>query len=357
MPRENNEETNTRFFSLADQEGSENEPFDLEEEAYAELEAARYATFEEALEAIDGDTLEVTALTGFSDISRNEVRRLTAIWRELPAESRVAIADHVLALGQEDLFLDFMRFFRLLLDDDSPAVRQIAATGLAPYDDETLIEPLTKHASSDPDEDVRIAAVESLGTFATLGEFGMLEPKTMKKLRRVLLGAVRDVHASSRLRAAALAGAAVHSEDDDIQGAVGAFFTSGDSDLRLGAIQAMGRSVAPSWLPLLETTLRSSDPDERQAAAKSLGAYDDQSVVPMLTMLAREDQEMPVRLEAIQALGTVGGRNALQSLQTLRDHVSDDEIEAVDASIAEAEDLIALEEAGPEEGFDFAEDE
>lgn len=357
MSRENSEETNTRFFSLADQHGSENEPVDLEEDAYAELEAARYATFDEALEAIGGDTLEVTALTGLSDISRNEVRRLAGIWRELPAESRVAIADHVLVLGQEDLFLDFMRFFRLLLDDDSAAVRQTAATGLAPYDDETLIEPLTKHATSDPDEDVRIAAVESLGTFATLGEFGMLEPRTMKKLRNVLLGAVREANASARLRAAALAGAAVHSEDDEIQEAIGAFFTSGDSDLRLGAIQAMGRSVAPVWLPLLETTLRSSDPDERQAAAKSLGTYDDQSVVPMLTMLAREDQEMPVRLEAIQALGTVGGRNALQSLQTLRDHVSDDEIEAVDAATAEAEDLIALEEAGPEDVFDFDEDE
>jgi hypothetical protein len=357
MPQDRNDGTGTPFFSLADQDGSGNEPFDLEEEAFAELEEAQYASFDEALEAICGESLEVTSLTGFSDITRNEVRRLTLVWDELPVESRVTIADHVHALGQEDLFLDFMRFFRLLLDDDSAAVRQIAATGLAPYDDESLIEPLTKHATADADDDVRVAAMESLGTFVMLGEFGMLEPRTMKNLRQVLLRSVGDVRAPVRLRAAALAGIAVNSEDNQIQEAIEAFYTSGDSDLRMGAIQAMGRSANPLWIPLLESTLRSSDPDERQASAKSLGTYDDPAVVPMLTMLAREDQEMPVRLEAIQALGTVGGRNALHSLQTLREHVSDDEIEAVDAAIAEAEDLIALEEAGPEDIFEFEEDQ
>lgn len=357
MPRDRNQGSDETFFALHDQGGSGNEPFDLEEEAFAELEEAQYASFEEAVEAIGGESLEVTALTGLSDISRNEARRLAGIWRELPVESRVTIADHVLVLGQEDLFLDFMRFFRLLLDDDSAAVRQIAATGLAPYDDETLIEPLTRHATSDPDDDVRVAAMESLGTFVTLGEFGMLEPRTMKNLRQVLLRAVRDVTAPARLRAAALTGAAVFSEDREIQEAIEGFYTSGDSDLRMGAVQAMGRSASPLWLPMIEASLRSPDPDERQAAAKSLGTHEDQSVVPMLTMLVREDQEVPVRLEAIQALGTVGGRNALHSLQTLREHVSDDEIEAVDAAIAEAEDLIALEEAGPEDAFDFDEEE
>ena len=357
MPQDRNDGIGMPFFSLADQDGSVNEPFDLEEEAFAELEEAQYASFEEALEAIRGESLEVTSLTGFSDITRNEARRLASVWRELPAESRVTIADHVHALGQEDLFLDFMRFFRLLLDDDSAAVRQIAAAGLAPYDDESLIEPLTRHATVDADDDVRVAAMESLGTFVTLGEFGMLEPRTMKNLRQVLLKSVVDVRAPVRLRAAALAGIAVNSEDSQIQEAIEAFYASGDTDLRMGAIQAMGRSANPLWIPLLESTLRSSDPDERQASAKSLGTYDDPAVVPMLTMLAREDQEMPVRLEAIQALGTVGGRNALHSLQTLREHVSDDEIEAVDAAIAEAEDLIALEEAGPEDVFEFEEDE
>jgi hypothetical protein len=357
MPQDHNDGSGTPFFSLVDQDGSDNEPFDLQEEAFAELEEAQYASFDEALEAIRGESLEVTSLTGFSDISRNEVRRLAGIWHELPVESRVTIADHVHTLGQEDLFLDFMRFFRLLLDDDSAAVRQIVATGLAPYDDESLIEPLTKHATADVDDDVRVAAMESLGTFVTLGEFGMLEPKTMKNLRQVLLRSVEDAKAPVRLRAAALAGIAVNSDDNRIQEVIEAFYTSGDSDLRMGAIQAMGRSANPLWIPLLETTLRSADPDERQASARSLGTYDDPAVVPMLTMLAREDQEMPVRLEAIQALGTVGGRNALHSLQTLREHVSDDEIEAVDAAIAEAEDLMALEEAGPEDEYGLEEDE
>lgn len=331
-------------------------PLDGEGDTFAALEDARYATFDQAIEAVEGGWLEPSILTGFSDLSRNDVRRLRNVWRALPDESRVTIAEHALAMGEQDLLLDFMRFFGVLLDDDLAAVRQVAATGLAPYDDEALIGPLTKRATIDPDEDVRVAAMASLGTFMTLGEFGMLDNRTINSLRNVLLTAVRDTSASTRLRAAALAGASVDSEDREIKEAIGEFFASGDAELRIGAIHAMGRSVDGHWLPLLETTLRSSDPDERQVAARSLGSYEDRSVVPMLTMVAREDREMPVRLEAIQALGTVGGRHALQSLQTLREHVSDDEVELVDAAIAEAEDLVALEQGPPDDVFDFDDD-
>lgn len=348
MSQDPDEESDMRIFVPEDLDGSEDEPLDLQVDA----DEVRYASFEEALASIEGDSIELTALTGFSDITRRQVKQLSASWKKLAPESRAMIADHAYAMAEEDLLLDFMRFFRFLLDDESGAVRQVAARGLAPYDDEDLIDPLIRLATSDPVDDVRDGALEALSSFAAMGEFGMLDDKTMRRIRDVLFATVMDGKAPRKLRATALTGAAVHSSDDEIQHAIAAFFTAGDSELRLGAIQAMGRSVGPHWLPILETTLRSTDPDEREAAARALGAYEDPAVVPLLTMVAREDLEMSVRVEAIQALGTIGGRNALRELQTLREHVSDDEIDTVDAAIAEAEQVIALEEGEPDDDMD-----
>jgi HEAT repeats len=327
---------------------------DLEELAFAELEEVQYASFEEALEAIQEDSLEPIVLTGFSDITRKQVHELRKVWTKIEDEdTRRVIADHVSVLGLDDIRLDFMRFFRVLLDDPSAAVRQIAASGLEPYDDPALIDPLIQVAQKDPNQDVRLAAIETLGSFAMLAEFEMLDRKDQASLRKALLGLATDAALEGKLRAAALVSASADSMTPNIQAAIGELYASGEPDLRLGALRAMGRANAPEWVGILESTLRSTDPDERQAAVQSLAQYGDESVVPMLTQIAREDLEMPVRLEAIAGLGVQGGRAALHSLNTLREYVSDDEIEAVDAAIAEVEEFIAIEEGAGDEAFLF----
>ncbi len=334
-----------RIFSLEDENGLEDEPLDLDEE-----EVADQPSFEEALEAIQGDTLEPAALQGFSDISRNEARQLAQVWSTLPEETRVTVADHVNALGAEDILLDFMRFFRVLLDDTSVTVRASAVEGLSNHEDESLIGPLSDLATSDPDEDVRLAAIEALGTFTTMAEFDIIEPKVVRPVFRQLMKIAGDARQPERLRSAALVTAAIRG-DDQVNKAISAFHASGDSDLRVGALQAMGRSGADRWLPMLEAALRSSDADEREAAAGALGNFDDPAV-PMLTMLVREDREAAVRLEAIQSLGIIGGRKALDSLRELSKNVSDDEAEAVADAMVQAEALVGLEESDEDDEFE-----
>ena len=356
MPRhpEPQDEINTAMYRIDGEGDLPDEPADIEESAYLELEETQYASFEEALEAIQEDSLEPNVLTGFSDITRKQVHDLRRVWDGIAEEeARRIIADHVIALGIDDVRLDFMRFFRVLLDDPSAAVRQIAADGLEPYDDPSLIDPLVALAKADPSEDVRLAAIETLGSFSMLAEFEMLDRKDQLTLRKTLMGLATDSTADPRLRAAALVSASADSETPKIRETIAEHFGSGDPDLRLGAVKAMGRAYAPEWLGILESMLRSVDPDERQAAVLSLSQYGDESVVPMLTQIAREDLEMPVRLEAIAALGTQGGRAALHSLNTLREYVSDDEIEAVEMAIAEVEEFIAIEEGALDEAFVF----
>lgn len=335
-------------------DGEDEFPFDAdpEEAAYAELEEESYASFGEAMDAIQEDSLEPAVLTGFTDISRKQVHELRRVWSTLSdADARRTIAEHVAALGMADVRLDFMRFFRALLDDPSAAVRQVAAASLEPYDDPALIDPLIAMAQGDEDQDVRQAAIEALGSFTTMADFDMLEPKDQQRLRKALMELVNDASLSPRLRAAALVSVSADSETPKVRETIATAFESGDPDLRLGAVKAMGRANAPQWIILLEGMLRSADVDERQAAVQSLSQYGDESVVPMLTQVAREDLEMPVRLEAIAGLGEIGSRAALHNLNTLREYVSDDELEAVDLAIAEVEEFLAIDEGVADEFF------
>lgn len=343
MSQDHNDDDEMRIFSIEDQEDSDTEPLDLEEDAFEVFQAEMLPEFEEALEAIGAPSLEPRMLQGFSDMGRNDVRRLKPVWNQLPEEARITIAELVLAMGQTDILLEYQRFFQLMLDDEAAAVREAGARGLSMYEDEEFIQPLVRLMQSDPATAVRISAADALATFTTLGEFMELPERTSNRLGKDLMRIVRDTNAPEAVRAAALGAAAVRSQDVEIQDTIGAFYESGSEELRIGAIQAMGRSGNSRWLPLLDVAIRDHDPEIRQLAARAMGPFESE-VVPLLTMVVREDQESSVRLEAIQALGTVGGRKAIESLTTLRDYVSDDEIEAVDTAIDEAQAWVGLEE-------------
>jgi HEAT repeat protein len=349
MPQRPEDQINTRIFLPEEElEGAEADveiEIDLDAEASGSSpQAAAHASFDDALEAIEQGSIELGTLTGLSDLSREQVQQLADIWNELPAEARAPIAEHAFVLGDDDLMLDFMRFFEFAVNDESIAVRQYAARGLAAYDDPDLVPALIRLATTDVSDDVRVAAIESLGSFADMEEFGMLDEETGAEVRRTLAGILSDDAAPGRLRASALEAVAVISGHRAILDAIQGFFDSGDAELRIGSIRAMARSVNPRWQPLLEATLRSADPDERQEAVSALGAYEDEALVPLLTRVAREDREISVRLEAIQTLGLIGGRTALRELETLRGHASDDEIEAIDEAIMDAAQNIDQDE-------------
>jgi hypothetical protein len=346
MPQrpEDDDAINARFF-LPEKELDADE-VDIAVDLDAEIAAAGEdrATFEEALAAIEEGSIELQTLSGLSDLSRSQVEQLADTWRELPADARETIAEHAFVLGEDDLLLDFMRFFRFTLGDEASAVRQYAARGLAAYDDPELIEPLLMAATTDVSDDVRLAAVEALGSFMDMVEFQVLEAVVGERLRGALMAMVDDASLPLSLRAGALESVAVLSRDEASLGAIQRFHDGDDAEMRLGSLRAMGRSANPRWQPILEADIRGIEPDQRQEAIRALGAYDDEALVPLLTLVAREDREMMVRLEAVQSLGIIGGANAVRELRTLREYASEDEIEAIDDAIAEASQDLDLDD-------------
>lgn len=359
MPRDRNNShddnlENMRIFSIEGAGESEEEPADLEEDAWDLFAASTGPGFEAALDAIQEDSVDPAMLIGFSGMDRNQARQLKKTWSSLPDEARRTIADHILSLGMEDLLRDYQRFYRIMIDDSLPDVRESGAHGLAMDEDENLIDPLLRLLTRDPDVRVRVAAAQAMATYTTLGEFMELPDATVRKMRHALMTIVNDEALPSDLRASALASVAVQAGEKDVERAIERFSTSDDQEMRLGAFQAMGRAGSKLWVKSLDVASRSTDPDIRRHVARALGAFEEE-VVPILTMLVREDTEPEVRVDAIEALGRVGGKRALEALEKLRPFVSDDERDFVDDAIEEAREWAALEdlEAAYEDDPDF----
>lgn len=302
------------------------------------------ASFEEALATIeDAETLDVSVLSGLADLDRRQVKAFAEVWSALPQESRVTIAQQLEILADANVLLDFSRVFRRLLGDETSAVRQFAAAGLANYDHLDFLDDLLAAAADDPSVDVRVEAVNALESFTTAIDMDLLPPQDVRHVRQVLNAILDDGKAAPDIRAAALSTAAADPDMPGIDDRARQYLASGDADLRIGAIRAIGRTGESGWMSTLESALRGSDADERQAAAWALGAMQNPAAVPWLTMAAREDGEHPVRMEAIVALGSIGGRQAANALSTLREHASDDDLDTIDEALMESTEMADLE--------------
>lgn len=324
----NGEDPNVDWYNMVDEEPLDD---DVDIDNY-EMDTPQ-VTFEESLEAIQGEALAPQDLLGFSNITRKQIHQLRAVWNTISEEKRVTIAEVALMVAREHVFADFGRFFATILEDSAVDVRLNAATGAALSEVPELIRALTEAAENDENEDVREAALDSLAPHIVGLDAGLINDR--KDLERLMLLKKWSVDESwpVALRAAALHAYSHNNMDDDVDTLIESFVDSGDDTLQLGAMRAMAVYGAGRFTRFLERQLQSSDVDSREAAAAAMGMSDDEAVVPMLTMVGRTDTEPAVREAAYLALANVGSDTALRSLTQLRENASDDDIEIIDGAI------------------------
>lgn len=339
MPQaSNDDQPNVDMFNMVDEEPLDE---DLDIESY-ELDYPE-VPFEAALDAIQADALAPQDLLGFSDMTRKQVHQLRAVWRELPEEHRVTIAEVALMVARENSFSEFGRFFFTLLDDEAVDVRLNAASGAGLSEVPELIKRLTELAEGDESIDVREAAMEAMTPHVVAYDLGLVtDRKDLDRLVKLKEWA-EDESLPSELRAASLHAYSHNMTDDDIDGIIESFVLADDDVLQLGAMRAMSVYGAGRFTRFLERQLQSQDVDAREAATVAMGQSSDSGVVPMLTMVARTDKESIVREAAYLALANVATEPAMESLIELRKHASDDEVDIIDGAIQYIADLNELE--------------
>jgi HEAT repeat protein len=179
-----------------------------------------------------------------------------------------------------------------MLERDTPAVRAAAATALARVDAAVAVPALSR-ALHDPDAWVRYFALRSLGAIGEASAFrGVLECLEHDRAGQVRLAAIE---ALGRL------------DQADTLGALAPLTDATDQDVARAAIRAIGHSSAPEAGTLLESLLRADQPWRRLEAVIALATWGGTHAVPALQWAAAADRAADVAAAAIDALTRLAG--------------------------------------------------
>jgi HEAT repeat protein len=179
------------------------------------------------------------------------------------------------------------------LDSGTPAVRAGAATALARLDESDALAPLVR-ALADGDPWVRYFALRSIGAFGD----ATVAPAVVGVLKQDPAGQVRlaAIDALGRL------------DPPDLVAIIKPLTVSSDADLARAAIQALGHTKDARAQPILENLGRGADVWRRLAAVVAIGVRGGVDAASTLQWVAAADADPDVAHAAIAALALIGCR-------------------------------------------------
>jgi HEAT repeat protein len=214
------------------------------------------------------------------------------------------------------------------LDDPNPRARVLAVREATDYTDEVVVDRVLALADSDPDHEVRCAAISSLGNFVYLGattvyelERGtiyaehLLAEADYKRVYGFLLSLYRDESRTLDERRYAVE-ALSYASDEAVEELIAELYARPEKEAKISALFAMGCSGSARWEETLATEFMNEDSDlqiEAIHAAGEMGAED--LGKDLWRMTYAEDKD--VVMAAIWALGQTGWAGAFDRLDEL----------------------------------------
>jgi HEAT repeat protein len=251
---------------------------------------------------------------------------------ELPAESRAVLLES--------------------LRSPDPEVRLEAVEMLAHSIDDTLAALALEIARTDREEEIRAAAASALapGLAAAMAAAeeedapaSPLSPAAFESTRQGLRHLYYDSVCPKEVRRRALE-AAVQAPEAWQEGAVRAAWASDDAEWRTSALFCMSR--LPGFEAELLDGLRDRQPAVRLEAARAVGDARLPGAVPRLLALAQAADEEPlVRMAAMESLGRLGAREAVEPLRELVDSLDPELAFAARTALARLSEEEAVDDA------------
>ena len=278
--------------------------------------------------------LSANQLKTLSDLEGSDLQTLREAWPDIAMMRRLNIVRDLSELAVDNVELNFDAVFKLALADEEPYVRAAALRGLSEYEEPDLISALIDFLLIDPDAEVRREAAIALGRYALAAELDKLSPANARAIRNALIESAEDTEEDERVRARAIEALGAMS-GEDTENLIESLYEEESLWLKVGAVDAMGRSCDSVWLPII---LRESDhpaPEMRHAAAFAAGEIGEEEAVPQLRRMALEDPDREVQLAAIRSLGVIGGPQARVALQGVLYEGDDALQEAIEEAMAE----------------------
>ncbi len=274
-----------------------------------------------------------------SDLSPSELGAFAKVWFGLPASRQSQFTDSLLRLAEDSPELDFFAVFKLCLKSSCEEVLAKAIEGLWEYEDRSTIPALVQVLHSQKGPEVRAAAANALGKFASLAQDGKLLAKDCNLVRDSLMKVLQDANEHLDVRRRSLEAVAPFNSRE-VHKFVQWAYKSPEPKLKSSAIFAMGRTGDTAWLSVLIKELQSREPVVRYETAQACGELGDEAVVPHLLSLLRDD-DYQVQLAGIGALGQIGGSLAKRALLRC---IKDGDATLEEAARAALEDIEFLED-------------
>jgi len=296
---------------------------------------------EELVEALNGAELSSqtvipsTLVYGLSDLTAEELGAIEPVWMVLPAVVKHRVL-RALNESSEAMFeLNYREIALRCLSDESSLVRSTSIELLWMDESVDTMQKLLALAESDPDYSVRTGALESLGRFILLGEYGDIPAELAAEAQELARRMHTDLRQSVEIRRRALE-AFANSSHPEVKALIRAAYADGNHELKLGALFAMGRTCSKEWRSLLMDELESADSECVYEAIRACGQIQlKESVQRIAEFTLGDDQDL--QMMAIWSLGEIGGKRAFEILSSLEENADDDEIanaldEALDAA-------------------------
>jgi len=278
-------------------------------------------SIEKALDSLRSEgELSPTSLRGLSDMNSVAAEEARRQWSRLPLARRQAVMRLAGSLADEHIELNFDRLDLIGLQDPDPLVRRQAVANLWESEDPSLRSRFLALLETDPDLGVRVEAARALGRFVLEMEEAEADGEDRRRLEEALLSATSESDEMLRLQAVEALGFSSRAEVPDL---IRAAYGSAGDESRRSALVAMGRSGDRRWRDIVTSELRSPAPTTRREAARAAGELELRRSVPELAELL-EDSNPDVALQAIWALGQIGGKSAERALLRAQRTASDE---------------------------------
>lgn len=246
-------------------------------------------------------------------------------------------------IESDDYSDDYPSMLANYVDDEDPEVRALAISGLWDYPRPEMIDTLFDKAKNDPSQEVRSAAIATLGRYIYEGEMAdydfdwgaidaliredELPKEDFLRVKSFLLKIFRDESEPLALRGAALEALGFLTEPE-ILDLIAAAYTRPEIEMKLSAISAMGRGGSERWKDFLLRELENPEKKIKLEAIRAVGEASFNEAAPKLRELS-QSKDKEVRLEAIWALGQVGTKEDREFLETCAQEEEDEEVREI----------------------------
>jgi HEAT repeat protein len=277
-------------------------------------------------------------LRALSDRRVGEADAFVPAWRAIASDRRTRLVAALVELAEDNLDLNFDQILLWCLDDPDAAVRARAIDGLVENDSPMVLRCMLDALRGDPVADVRTAAALGLARFARAAACGELPAAIGDTLASELSEAFDRTGEVIEVRRRVLEALGYLADTPGVTERIAAAYRTGEQLWCESALVAMGRSMAPQWLPVIRRELTHDSPARRYEAALAIGEHGEDAVafVGTLARLAGDD-DGEVALAAIWALAQIGGPAARRALEQIARSTDEARRDAAQEALDEGE--------------------